>query len=105
MYRSLLIATVVCGVGVFTSLSRAAADHKYPDISIKDLKKAIDKHEVTLIDANGSESYAEGHIPGAIDFAAVGDKLAAKLPKEKDALVVAYCGGPQCMAYKAAAEK
>ena len=23
----------------------------------------------------------------------------------KDALIVAYCGGPQCMAYKAAAKK
>jgi rhodanese-related sulfurtransferase len=105
MYRSLVIALVACFVGLVASFARGAADEKYPDISIKDLKAAIDKHAVAVIDANGSESYAEGHVPGAINFAADGEKLAAKLPKDKDALVVAYCGGPQCMAYKAAAEK
>ena len=78
------------------------------DISIKDLKKAIKKKTVLLIDCNGSESYAKGHIPGAIDFATASGDLAAKLPTDKTALVVAYCGGPRCMAYKAgvkAAEK
>ncbi len=78
------------------------------DISIKDLKKAIKKKTVLLIDCNGSESYAKGHIPGAIDFATASGDLAAKLPADKAALVVAYCGGPRCMAYKAgvkAAEK
>jgi rhodanese-related sulfurtransferase len=79
--------------------------HAYPDISIKELKSALDKKTVTLIDANGSESYREGHIPGALDFEANSDKLQKVLPSDKDALVVAYCGGPQCMAYKAAAKK
>jgi rhodanese-related sulfurtransferase len=44
-------------------------------------------------------------VPTAIDFDAAGDKLAAQLPKDKGALVVAYCGGPSCGAYKAAAVK
>jgi rhodanese-related sulfurtransferase len=105
MHRSLVVALVVCSVGLVAWFARGAAEEKYPDISIKDLKKAIDKHTVTVIDANGTESYTDGHIPGAINFATDADKLAAKLPKDKDALVVAYCGGPQCMAYKAAAEK
>jgi rhodanese-related sulfurtransferase len=29
----------------------------------------------------------------------------AKLPADKNALVVAYCGGPSCNAYTAAAKK
>ena len=76
----------------------------YPDISINDLKAAIAKKSVTLLDANGTDSYKEGHIPGAIDFDANKAKLAKVLPKDKSALVVAYCGGPQCQAYQSAAK-
>ena len=81
------------------------APDTYPDVSVKELKTAIQKNKVTVIDVNGTDSYREGHIPGAIDFEANAEKLGKVLPKEKDALIVAYCGGPQCMAYKAAAKK
>ena len=75
-----------------------------PDISLADLKQAIGDKAVTLLDCNVSESYAKGHIPGAINFETAKTALADKLPKEKSALVVAYCGGPMCNAYKAGAE-
>lgn len=78
---------------------------EFPDISITDLKKAISDKKVTVIDVNGSDSWKAGHVPTAIDFDAAADKLAAQLPKDKNALVVAYCGGPSCSAYKAAAVK
>ncbi len=74
-----------------------------PDISITDLQAAIAAKTVTLLDANGTDSWQEGHIPGAIDFATQKDKLAKVLPQDKGALIVAYCGGPKCGAYKAAA--
>ena len=77
---------------------------EYPDISVADLKKAIEEKKVTVIDVNGSKSYAKGHIPGAIDFASQKAELAKSLPADKNALVVAYCGGPTCSAYKAAAK-
>jgi len=76
----------------------------YPDITINDLKTAIASKSVTLLDANGSDSYKEGHIPGAIDFSTTKGKLAKVLPKDKHALIVAYCGGPQCQAYQSAAK-
>lgn len=85
-----------------------AADAATPDISHADLKAAIAAGKVALIDANGTDSYKEGHIPGAIDFEAGQVKLATLLPADKSALVVAYCGNPHCNAYKAgvaAAEK
>ena len=82
-----------------------AEEAKYPDVSIKELKSAIEKKEVTVIDVNGSDSYKSGHIPTAIDFEAKGGEIEKMLPKDKNALIVAYCGGPQCMAYKAAAKK
>lgn len=78
---------------------------EFPDISIADLKQAIADKKVTVIDVNGAASYARGHVPGAINFATEKDNLAAKLPSDKGALVVAYCGGPACSAYKAAANK
>jgi rhodanese-related sulfurtransferase len=76
---------------------------EFPDISIPDLKSAMTTQKVVLLDANGTESWQSGHIPGAIDFAAKQDKLAKVLPQDKDVLVVAYCGNPQCPAYRAAA--
>ena len=86
---------------VFASTVVAA---EFPDISIADLNKAIAEKKVTVIDVNGSASYQKGHVPGAIDFASNQD-LAGKLPEDKNALVVAYCGGPSCNAYQKAAKK
>jgi rhodanese-related sulfurtransferase len=105
MRRTLVVTLAVLGISLFAAALRAAEDAAYTDISIADLKSAIEKKDVTLIDANGTDSYRNGHIPGAIDFEADGSHLEKVLPKDKNAMIVAYCGGPQCMAYKAAAKK
>jgi len=91
----------LCAVALVTASVYAA---HYPDITIGDLKNAAASKYVTLLDVNGSDSYKEGHIPGAIDFAANKSALAKVLPKDKGALIVAYCGGPKCQAYQAAAK-
>jgi len=85
-------------------LAGTAFAGEYPDISVAELKKAIAEKKVTVLDVNGSKSFEKGHIPGAIDFRADKDALASKLPSDKSALVVAYCGGPTCNAYAAAAK-
>jgi rhodanese-related sulfurtransferase len=90
----------LCAVALLAGSVYAA---HYPEITIKDLKAAIASKSVTLLDANGTDSYKEGHIPGAIDFSA-NKNLSKVLPKDKSALVVAYCGGPQCQAYQSAAK-
>jgi rhodanese-related sulfurtransferase len=77
---------------------------QYPEITIPELKTAISANKVVLLDANGTDKWAKGHIPGAIDFTTAKEKLATVLPKDKGALVVAYCGGPKCRAYEAAAK-
>ena len=97
-----MIAVVAC---LFTAVSSVQAG-EFGDISIKDLKKAIKEKSVIVIDVNGSKSYARGHVPTAIDFSAKGGDLKAALEgKDKETLVVAYCGGPSCGAYKRAASK
>jgi rhodanese-related sulfurtransferase len=93
---------LVFGAAAFVAAAVYAA--QFPDITINELKSAMAAKKVTLIDANGSDSWKEGHILGAIDFSANRDKLATALPKDKKALVVAYCGGPRCQAYQAAAK-
>ena len=77
---------------------------EFPDISIDELKSAITAKKATVLDVNGSDSFKAGHIPGAIDFRAQKAELAKLLPSDKSALVVAYCGGPTCNAYSAAAK-
>jgi rhodanese-related sulfurtransferase len=91
-----MIAALFMAVNVFAG--------EFEDISIADLKKAIEAKKVTVIDVNGSGSYKAGHVPGAIDFASVKGDLAKHLPADKSSLVVAYCGGPTCGAYAAAAK-
>jgi len=96
--KSILIPAVAALLAV------SAYAGQYPDITIPQLKTAISAKTVVLLDANGTDKWAKGHIPGAIDFSAAQDKLASVLPKDKTALVVAYCGGPKCRAYEAAAK-
>lgn len=78
--------------------------NQYSDISIQELKTAMKEKKVALLDANGTDSWKKAHIPGAIDFEQQEEKLAQVLPKDKDTLIVAYCGGPQCKAYQSAAK-
>ena len=95
------LLSLVCTLVISTV---AMGQEKYPDISHDELKTAIDKKAVTLLDVNGSETYAKGHIPGAMDFTKVKTDLAAKLPKDKTALIVAYCANEQCSAYQQGAK-
>ena len=82
-----------------------AEDPRFPDIDHKELTKLVEDKKVVLIDCNGSDSYkTTGHIPGAIDFQATGEELAKKLPADKSALIVAYCGSEYCAAFKNGAE-
>jgi len=92
----------VTALALFAAVAQAG--EKITDISHDDLKKAIADGSVTVIDVNGTASYKAGHIPGAIDYSAKKDDLAAVLPKDKNALIVAYCGSPACGAYKKAAD-
>lgn len=97
MKRMLILASMML-------LAVAARAAEFPVITVNELKEAIEAKKATIVDVNGTESWKNGHIPGAIDYQSSKDKLASLLPKDKDALVVAYCGGPKCGAYRAAAQ-
>jgi rhodanese-related sulfurtransferase len=85
-------------------LSANAFAGSFSDITLPDLKAAIAAKKVALLDVNGPVTYANGHIPGAIDYTAHTADLASVLPSDKSSLIVAYCGNEHCGAYARAAE-
>ncbi len=95
LFASLTAIAIAAGV-VFAG--------SYPDISVEELQKAIAEKKVVVLDVNGTESFKKGHIPGAIDYVANKDNLAALMPEDKSTLVVAYCGSELCNAYKQGAK-
>ena len=95
---------LLCFLAVTALFGVRAYAGEFPDVTIPEVKKAIADGKATIIDVNGSQSYkATGHVPGAMDFAAISGDFASKLPADKGALVIAYCGGPSCNAYTKAA--
>lgn len=67
------------------------------EINTDELKSMIDaKADFVLVDARPGKRYAAGHMPGAISIGtkAYKEKAATALPKDKNTLLVMYCGGP-----------
>ncbi|HEX8403005.1 MAG TPA: rhodanese-like domain-containing protein [Duganella sp.] len=54
------------------------------------------KPDFVLLDVRGTQSYAAGHVPGALDLAhrKIVDAKLAEFPS--DTLFVVYCAGPHC---------
>ena len=67
------------------------------EIKTEELKSLIDaKSDFVLIDARPGKRYAASHLPGAISIGtkAYKEKAASVLPKDKNKLLIMYCGGP-----------
>jgi len=88
---------------VLTMAGAAFAQDKFEDVSHKDLAAAVKMGKVALIDCNNNLTYNKNHIPGALNFNKVKAELGKLLPADKSTLVVAYCGDPDCSAYKSGA--
>jgi len=89
-------------VTAFVAVSAYAGEFK--DISVNEVNTLATSKSAVIIDANGTDSYNAGHVPGALNFATIKDNLAASLPQDKSALIIAYCGNPKCGAYLRAAK-
>jgi rhodanese-related sulfurtransferase len=71
----------------------------FPEIRLEELKQAVEKREVILLDGRSEKDYANGHIPSAhslsvVDFETRFPQLASRFSRE-DRLVV-YCGAGDC---------
>ncbi len=59
------------------------------------IEQGPEKGNFAIVDARPGKLFIEGHIPGAISiYDAQFEKNLDKLPKNKDNLLVFYCGGP-----------
>lgn len=67
------------------------------NITRDELKQAIDRNEVTVIETLRTEHFEQGHIPGAIHihFEAIAEK-APELLLDKTAAIVTYCSNTAC---------
>jgi rhodanese-related sulfurtransferase len=90
MKTRIVLFTVIASLSVAT-LAAAQAMRNVPRISIDDVKALMAKKQVVLIDVRDPQSFAEGHMPGAINVPF------DHLPKHVDAwkkekrLLVTYC--------------
>lgn len=77
----------------------------FGEVSLTEVAKAVETKTATFLDANSKSSFEKTHIPGAVHFktAKKEKNLANRLPAQKDALLIAYCGGPMCTAWEDAA--
>jgi hypothetical protein len=67
------------------------------EIKTSELEQLIDtKTKLSLIDSRPAARYNQSHLPGAVSIPVpmLEEKQAAVLPKDKDELIVFYCGGP-----------
>lgn len=88
---------------IVLALLLTAMAYAYPEMSAQELKALLGKN-LTILDCNGTDSYNEEHIPGAVDYLGGYLHLGRLLPKDKKALIVAYWGGSQCPMYKLGAD-
>ena len=67
------------------------------EINPKEMKKLLDKNTgLVLVDSRPSKRYAQSHLPQAVSIPVDQFKVKASelFPKDKDTLLIFYCGGP-----------
>jgi rhodanese-related sulfurtransferase len=73
------------------ALSQTTDESAVPRISVVDLKKAADAGQVLIIDVRDAASYAEGHLPGAINVPLAELEQTLAMVKAAKKPLVAYC--------------
>ena len=87
-------------VGTHPAVAMEAIDlekgPQLPMIATDELHAALQARlPIVVVDARGPEVYAQGHIPGALNVPEdQAEKISTGFPKQ--AVIVVYCGGPQC---------
>ncbi len=99
----LILAMTLISLNTWAAAPNCEDAASFPEISKTDLQAQIKSKSAFVVDVNGSKSYSKRHIDTAVDFETIKTDLTKNLPADKNALLVAYCGGPSCVAWKKAA--
>jgi rhodanese-related sulfurtransferase len=105
MKKLIAVALFLATTSAFAGTPTCSDENHYPLVTKKDLKSWVATNQAFVIDVNSADSYKTAHVPGAIHFESHQNDFAKVLPQDKNALIVAYCGGPMCTAWKKAAEQ
>ena len=89
-WRAGVVAALVLSAGCAAS-AQVADETAVPRFSVAELKKALDAGQALVIDVRDSRSFADGHLPGAINVPL--DQIPQKLTQLKGSrkVIVAYC--------------
>jgi len=82
----------------------AALPEGVKTISTDELKKLIAQKSVFVYDSRSADAFAKSHVDGAASLP-LESFDASKLPADKAAQLVFYCGGPSCTLAPASAKK
>src|SRR5262245_54515101 len=104
LFLTIALVSLATGVAQAKGKADCSDESHYAMISKSELKNVADTKKAFIIDVNSKESYDKVHVPGAVHFGSNEKDFASMLPKDKNHLVVAYCGGVKCSAWKKAAE-
>jgi rhodanese-related sulfurtransferase len=112
MKKIILATLLLAAMSAFADTTTTTAtppnckdESHYPIVSKSDVQTLVQSKTATVFDVNGKDSYQKAHVPGAIDYVSNEKNFATLLPQDKNAPIVAYCGGPMCSAWKKAAER
>ena len=98
-----MISILLLSGAVFAGDKGCKDDSKFTDMSKAELEKVLVGKKATIVDVNSKTSFEKSRIPGAVHYGTHKKDFAKVLPKDKNALIVAYCGGKMCTAWKDAA--
>jgi rhodanese-related sulfurtransferase len=99
----LFILTLLFSMPLAAKESNCEDESRYPLITKNELQEVVKDKSSFIVDVNSKDSYEKSHVPGAIHFGSHQKDFTKLLPENKSKMIVAYCGGPQCTAWRKAA--
>ena len=89
--RLCLAAALAAATGAAPAAGQVTDDTKVPRMSVAEFRKAVDAGRVLPLDVRDAASFAEGHVPGAVNVPI--EALQNRLPslKASKKVIVAYC--------------
>jgi phage shock protein E len=86
---SLLVLSAIVPAAAFSPQDPLAA---VPRMTVVELKKGLDAGQVLVVDVRDAQSFADGHIPGAVLIPV--EQIAGKVAELKASrkVIVTYCG-------------
>jgi rhodanese-related sulfurtransferase len=102
--RKLVLLSLLIASNAALAANDCADVSQFGEVSRQELSKLVESKTAFVVDVNSAESFKKNHVPTAIHYGSNEKNFIEMLPRDKNTLIVAYCGGPQCTAWQSAAK-